>query len=188
LALVWSAPLAANDGTRDHVRHHRFAWLANDPANTYDNATLAGIGDVAGALGYAVDPLYAGFDLNTQLSQCRAALQSHRYDGFFVGADDAVGIEPCVAEAHRARVPVVAIDLPIGPNPATVEPQVPGEVGASFIPASRWAKAVKQILPQACQGLDPCNVLYLAGDEALAFDKLGPSLTVFRPITANLAS
>jgi ABC-type sugar transport system substrate-binding protein len=67
----------------------------------------------------------------------------------------------------------VAIDLPIGPDPATVQPQVAGEVGASFIPASRWAHAVEAILPQACQGLDPCNVLYLAGDEALAFDQLG---------------
>lgn len=170
--LSWAAPAAAGDA-RDHSRPRRFAWLANDPANTYDNATLAGIQDVAGAFGYTVHPFYAGFDLSTQLAQCRQALRTKRYSGLFVGADDAVGIEPCIAEAQRAGVPVVAIDLPIGPDPATVRPQVAGEVGASFIPASRWAKAVKAIIPQACQGLDPCNVFYLAGDEALAFDQLG---------------
>jgi ABC-type sugar transport system substrate-binding protein len=174
-ALFWMAPLAAElDGSVPaHVQHRRLAWLANDPTNTYDNATYAGMTDIAGALGYAVEAFYAGFDLSTQLAQCHQALRSNRYDGLLIDADDAVGIEPCVAEADQAAVPVVAIDLAIGPNPATVRPQVAGEVGASFIPASRWAKAVKTILPQACQGLNPCNVLYLAGDEALAFDQLG---------------
>jgi len=172
-SLVLIAPVAARDDHGDRHRHRRFAWLANDPANTYDNATLAGIEDVAGARPHAVDPFYAGFDLKRQLAQCREALHSHRYDGLFVEADDAVGIEPCVAEARRAGVPVVATDLPIGADPTTVRPQVPGEVGASFIPAPDWAKALEKTLPQACAGLSPCNIFYLAGDETLAFDRLG---------------
>src|SRR5215472_15350811 len=113
-ALLLGVPVAAPGDVHDHARHRRFAWLANDPTNTYDNATLAGIQDVVGVLGHAVDPFYAGFDLKTQLAQCRQALHTHRYSGLFVDADDAVGIEPCVAEARREGVPVVAIDLPIG--------------------------------------------------------------------------
>ena len=54
----------------------RFAWLANDPANTYDAATLAGIRDITGLVHATVDPFYAGFDGPTQLAQCRQALAS----------------------------------------------------------------------------------------------------------------
>lgn len=157
---------------QDHTAR-RFAWLANDPTNTYDNATLAGIRNAASVLGQTVDPFYAGFDINQQLAQCQTAIQAGIYSGLFVEADDPVGIEPCVAEAHKAGIPVVATDLSIGPDPLTVNPQVPGEVGASFIPAGHYASALKNIVPQACQGLVPCNVFYLAGDETLALDVLG---------------
>src|SRR5947208_14546074 len=88
----------------------RFAWLANDANNTYDNATLAGIRDVVHLTGATVDPFYAGFDPATQLSQCHQALTSGLYDGIFVEAADAVAIEPCVAAARAKHIPVVATD------------------------------------------------------------------------------
>src|ERR1035438_1242091 len=156
-------PAAAEDN--DHAPK-RLAWFANDPTNTYDNATLAGIKQVANVLGQTVDPYYAGFDINQQLAQCAAAIQSGKYAGMFIESDDAVLIEPCVAAAPKAGIPVVATDLPIGPDPLTVNPQVPGEVGASFIPAGHYATGIKSILPQACQGLSPCNIFYIAGDRS----------------------
>jgi ABC-type sugar transport system substrate-binding protein len=151
----------------------RFAWLANDPANTYDAATLAGIRDLVGLVRATVDPFYAGFDGPTQLAQCRAALASRLYDGLFIEAADAVGIEPCVAEAKQRNVPVVATDVPIGPDANNVQPQVANEVGATFIPGTRWGNAVKNVTPQVCQGLNPCNVLYIAGEISFGFDMLG---------------
>ncbi len=180
--LLCVAPLAMADMAGQP--HKRFAWLANDPNNTYDNATLAGIKDVTGNVGHTVDPFYAGFDPSTQLQQCMDALHSRKYDGLFVESADAVAIEPCVAEARQKGVPVVATDLPIGPDLTTVQPQVPGEVGASFIPATSWAVAMRSVLPQVCQGLNPCNVFYLAGDEALAIDILGIQ-AVLTTIAAN---
>ena len=153
--------------------HQRFAWLANDPANTYDAATLAGIRDVVGVLKATVDPFYAGFDPTVQLAQCHAALVSGLYDGLFIEAADGVAIEPCVAEAKQHHVPVVATDLPIGPDANNVQPQVPNEVGASFIMSSRWGNGVKAVTPLVCQGLNPCNVLYLAGGLTFGFDLLG---------------
>ena len=151
----------------------RFAWLANDPNNSYDNATLAGIREVVGFTGATVDPFFAGFDPATQLAQCRQALASGLYSGLFIEAADAVAIEPCVALAHSKKIPVVATDLPIGPDLSTVQPQVPGEVGASFIPAPRWGHAITGILPQVCQGLASCNVFYLAGISTFAIDVIG---------------
>jgi ABC-type sugar transport system substrate-binding protein len=156
----------------NHPRQ-RFAWLANDPNNTYDAATLAGIRDVVGVAGATVDPFYAGFDPDTQLVQCHEVIASGLYDGLFVEAADPVAIEPCVAEAKKKHLPVVATDLPIGPDPNTVLPQVPGEIGSIFIPAPHWGSAVQSITPQACQGFNPCNVFYLAGVTTYAFDMDG---------------
>lgn len=164
---------AAAPGGAGHGAHLRFAWLANDPGNTYDNATLAGIRDVAAKSHSTVDPFYAGFDPDTQLAQCFAALDSGSYDGIFIEAASGTGIEPCVAEAHQAGIPVVATDLPIGPDADTVTPQVLGEVGACFIPAHDFGDALLTAVPEGCQGLDPCNVLYVAGDESFLFDQDG---------------
>ena len=150
---LFSAGLALADPPR-----RVFAWLANDPNNTYDNATLAGLREVMTPTGATVEPYFAGFNGATQLAQCRAALALNKSTGLFVSAADAVGIIPCVTEAKAKCVPVVATDLPIGPDTGTVQPQVPGQVGASFIPATSWAAAVKSIIPQACAGLSQCNV------------------------------
>lgn len=165
-------------------RSRIYAWLANDPNNTYDNATLAGLRDVLTPTGATVEPYFAGFNAATQLSQCRAAIAANKYIGFFVSAADAVAIIPCVTEAKQKGIPVVATDLPIGPDPATVQPQVPGQVGASFIPATSWAKAIKATIPQACQGLSSCNIYYIAGVSSFAIDVLGLQ-AVQQSIAAN---
>jgi ABC-type sugar transport system substrate-binding protein len=162
---------AADLGGRGHGAHYHFAWMANDPNNTYDAATLAGVRDVAADSHSLVDPFYAGFDPPTQLAQCLGALASDAYDGLFIESASATEIEPCVAQAFLQGVPVVATDLPIGPDPNTVAPQVPGEVGACFIVAPEFAEALHSNVPLACQTLDPCNVLYVAGDLTFALDQ-----------------
>ena len=78
-----------------------------------------------------------------------------------------------MAEAKQHHIPVVATDLPIGPDPNNVQPQVPGEVGATFLTGTRWGNAVKNVTPQVCMGLNPCNVLYIAGEISFGFDVLG---------------
>ena len=168
-----SEAIAANAGGNGHGSHFRFAWLANDPANPYDNAILGGIRDAAAKSHSTVDPFFAGFDPDTQLSQCFSALQTGQYDGLLVIAASPTGILPCVDAARNANVKVVAVDLPIGPDPTTVQPQVPGQVGACFITAPHFGQAVEDIIPRACEGLDPCDVLYVAGLFSFPFDQFG---------------
>ena len=67
---------------------NRYAWLANGPNNTYDNATLAGIREIANLTGTVVDPFYAGIDPVTQLGHCQQAIGSGLYSGIFVESDD----------------------------------------------------------------------------------------------------
>lgn len=173
LLAVSAAPAAAAPDGQGGGAHFRIAWLANDPLNTYDNAILEGILEVTAKSHSTVQPFFAGFDPGTQLAQCQSALGSGLYDALIVMAASPTDIEPCVAAAHAAGVPVVATDLPIGPDPTTVEPQMPGEVAASFLPASYFGDAVASIVPSACAGLDPCNILYVAGLLSFPVDQYG---------------
>jgi ABC-type sugar transport system substrate-binding protein len=96
------APAAAIPGVGGpgHGAHFRFAWLANDPANAYDNAILAGIEAEAARSQSTVDPYFAGFDPAAQLAQCQEALASGSYDGLLVIAASNTEIVPCVAAAR----------------------------------------------------------------------------------------
>jgi ribose transport system substrate-binding protein len=167
VAAAWPPPDAG------HGAHFRVAWLANDPANTYDNAILAGIRDVAARSHSTVDPFFAGFDPSVQLDQCGEALATGVYDALIVIADDPIGIGQCVGDAFAQGVPVAAVDLVMGEDQTTVQPQLPGEVAASFIPASRFGEGVAAIVPQVCAGLTPCNVYYVAGLASFPVDQYG---------------
>ena len=171
-ALAPARSLPAGDGP-GHGAHFRLAWLANDPSNQYDNAILAGIESVAARSRSTVDAFYAGFDPATQLTQCQEAVSSGSYDGLIVIAASPTEIIPCVEAARAAGIPVAAVDLVIGEDQTTPEPQVEGVVASSLIPASEWGAGVTEIVPQACAGLDPCDVFYLAGLESFPVDQFG---------------
>ncbi|HEY1012782.1 MAG TPA: substrate-binding domain-containing protein [Herpetosiphonaceae bacterium] len=151
----------------------RIAWLANDPANTYDLAIYEGARAVVGRAGGTVAPFYAGFDPAVQLAQCRAAIAAGAFDALVVIAASPTEILPCVSEARAAGLPVGAADLVIGEDQATVRPQAPGQVAASFIPASRFGDGVAAILPELCAGLASCEVLYVAGVASFPIDAYG---------------
>ncbi len=173
MAALGAPTVAASPGGSGHGAHFRVAWLANDPANQYDAAIRTGIEEVTAKANSTVDAFFAGFDPAVQLQQCADALASGIYAALIIIAADPLGILPCVESAHAAGVPVAAVDLPIGPDPTTAQPQVPGVVASSLIPSSDWGGAVTQVVPGLCAGLDPCNVYYLAGLLAFPVDQFG---------------
>jgi ribose transport system substrate-binding protein len=167
------APVGAAPGGNGHGANFRLAWLANDPSNQYDNAIRAGIEEEAARAHATVDAFFAGFDPGVQLEQCAAALDAGVYAALLIIAADPIAIIPCVEAAHAAGVPVAAVDLPVGPDQTTVEPQVPGVVAASLIPAGEWGTAVSAMVPDVCAGLASCNIFYLAGLLAFPVDQFG---------------
>ncbi len=151
----------------------RLAWLGNSPTNTYDVAIREAAGAVALVEGGGkVTPFYALWNPATQLNQCLAAVQSESFDAILVLADDSAGIVQCVTEAEARGIPVVALDLPIGTDPDTVEPQVPGQAGAVLIPPGKWGGDLSALVVDRCAAQTECNVVYLAGTFGLALDDI----------------
>ena len=148
----------------------RIAWFGATPENTYDHAILEGARQAVLAVDGEVEAFYSQFDPTLQLEQCRDAVKSGEFDALIVLAASAEGIIPCVSEAEAAGIPVVAADLPIGPDAGTLAPQVPGQVGAVLIPSNSYGPALAELVLAGCEGLDPCRVVYIAGLFAFAID------------------
>jgi ABC-type sugar transport system substrate-binding protein len=161
----------------DRDRQIRIAWLAADPNNTYDAANLSGAADrLAGARKQAADSngivqsFYSAFDPAEQLRQCDEVVASGEFDAIIVIPADGASIVPCVNRAGARGIPVVAADLPIGTDPATVEPQTEGQVGAVLTPAAKFGVELAPLVVEACSALSTCNVVYIAGAFGIAFD------------------
>jgi ribose transport system substrate-binding protein len=166
-----------HDCDRGHGNNRRvnIAWLANDPNNTYDNANLDGAIEVASSTHSTVEAFFSGYDPALQLDQCNDAVESGRFDALILVPADSVGIVPCVSNAKAHGIPVVATDLPIGSDPTTSEPQVPGQVGAVLTPAAKWGTSVASVIVDVCAGIDPCNVVYIAGSFGIYYDQFALS-------------
>lgn len=150
----------------------RVAWLGNDSSNSYDNANRDAAAVTSLLLNATLTPFYSGWDPQVQLSQCYDAVRSGEFDALIILAADANGIVPCVAEADQRGIPVVASDLQIGPDPATVEPQVPGQVGAVLIPPATWGADLSTLVVDLCATHAPCNVVYIAGSFGVMLDQI----------------
>lgn len=150
----------------------KIAWLGGTPENTYDMANLDGARDVAKLFHGQVKPFYSYYDPAAQLQQCKDVVKSGKYDAILVIAASATEIIPCVTKASAAGIPIVATDLPIGPDATTTEPQVPGQTGAVLTPASEFADSLDGIVAGACADVAPCRIVYLAGTFDIVYDQL----------------
>jgi ribose transport system substrate-binding protein len=147
----------------------RVAWLGTVPQNAFDGAELAGAQASAARMQATVQPFYSNFDPALQLQQCNQAVQSGAFDAVVMIPMDSTGIIPCVTAAKSRRVPVVATQIAIGPDPASVDPQVPGQVGAVLTPVAKFGSELAKLAVSLC-GTATCNIVYLAGTLNITID------------------
>jgi ABC-type sugar transport system substrate-binding protein len=171
-ASAWDLWGGGGHGAGGHRRPVRIAWLGNDPANAYDNANRDQAAALARAKHGKVTPFYASFDPAIQLAQCQSVVNSRDFDAILIIPTDGVGILPCVENARRHRIPVVAVDLPIGSDFASDEPQARGQTGAVLTPAAKWGDSLASLVEESCASLATCDLAYIAGSVEIAFDQM----------------
>jgi len=147
----------------------RVAWLGTVPQNAFDGAELTGAQASAARMHATVQPFYSNFDPTLQLQQCNQAVQSGAFDAVVVIPMDSTGIIPCVTNAQARNVPVVATQIAIGSDPASVEPQVPGQAGAVLTPVAKFGSELAKLAVNLC-GTASCNIVYLAGSLGITID------------------
>jgi ribose transport system substrate-binding protein len=147
----------------------RIAFFGFASANSFAQATWAGVQDTAKKEGVQAKFFDPNFDAAKQVSQIQNAIASGQYQAFVVQANDGNAVVPVIKEAINAGIKVVAEFTPVGTRYDTIAPQVPGMVFVGEAPT--WnGKSLGELGVQACKGLNPCNVAYLEGFKSLPLD------------------
>lgn len=149
------------------------AFFAASSANGFSQAVWQGIQSEAAKVG-AHATLYDGqFSSSVQLTQVEDATTSGKFNGFAIVANDTVGIASAIQSAWTtAKIPTVTTLFPIGPNLASLDPQVPGIIGTIARPPADGAKLQADSVVSYCQTKNPCRVVILIGQLQYPFDKL----------------
>ena len=163
-----AAPAGGGGGeTAQEVKKIAFFGFAG--ANSFAQATFAGIKEQAAKENVDVQFFDPNFDAATQVSQIQNAITTGEFQAFIVQANDGNAVVPPVREAIEEGITVVGEFTPIGTRYDTIEPQVDGLIFVGEPPTENGT-ALGELGVQACEGMDACEVAYLEGFKALPLD------------------
>ncbi len=147
----------------------KIAFFGFAGANSFAQATLAGIKEQAAKENVEVEFFDPNFDAATQVSQIQNAITKGEFQAFIVQANDGNAVVPPIREAIEEGITVVGEFTPIGTKYDTIEPQVDGLIFVGEPPTENGT-ALGEMGVEACKGTDPCQVAYLEGFKALPLD------------------
>lgn len=147
------------------------AFFGFSAANSFAQATFAGIEEYAEANNGSATFFDPNFEAQVQVSQIQDAITSGRFQVFIVQANDGAAVVPAVQRAVAEGITVVVEFTPVGTRFDTSEPQVDGVISLVDVPVDN-GRALAEMGIAACQSrqLDPCQVAYLEGFRALPLD------------------
>jgi ribose transport system substrate-binding protein len=148
----------------------KIAFFGYAAANAYTQAALAGVNKVASQYGASVHFYDPDESSTTQVAQVEDAAASGQYNAMVVYSVDGNAVVPAVRTALSDGIKVVADFVPVGPDIDTTAIQVKGISGSVVAPIDQTGTDAGNLIVQACQGIDPCRVAYLPGDNALPLE------------------
>jgi ribose transport system substrate-binding protein len=134
-------------------------------ANSFAQATWAGIQEYANANNAEATFLDSNFDGPTQVNQLQDAVTSKRYDVVIVQANDGTAMVNPVKQAIAAGITVVVEFTPVGGKYDTADPQVPGTINI-IDPPTVNGDGLAKLGIDACKSAGAatgCKVAYLQG-------------------------
>ena len=155
------------DGGGQEVEKIAFFGFAK--ANSFAQATWAGIQEEAKKEGIEAEQFDPNFDAAKQVSQIQNAITSGEFQAFIVQANDGNAVVPPIREALEEGIAVVAEFTPVGTRYDTIEPQIDGMHFVGEAPTENGT-ALGEAGVAACEGIDPCQVAYLEGFKSLPLD------------------
>lgn len=150
----------------------RLAFFNPVAANAATQANQKGVEAVAKELGATVTVFDAGFDQAKQIGQMQDAIASGQYDAFVVMPVNGAALVDVTKDAIDAGIKVVADWNNIGPDLASIEPQVDGLSSVVAQSMGSQGKLLGEQTVAACEGIDPCTVVYMPGSFSQGSEKL----------------
>src|SRR5919202_1239872 len=160
---------SSSSGNSQNSKVKKVAFFGFASANSFAQATWAGVQQAAKKYGAEAKFFDPNFDPQKQVSQMQDALTTQQYQLFVVQANDGNAVVPAVKQAISQGVTVVGEFTPVGSNYDTIQPQVSKMIFVGEAPVDNGHK-LGELGVQACKGLNPCNVAYLQGFKSLPLD------------------
>ena len=160
---------SSSGGNSQNSKVKKVAFFGFASANSFAQATWAGVEQAAKKYGAQAKFFDPNFDAQKQVSQIQDALTTQQYQVFVVQANDGNAVVPAIKQAISQGVTVVGEFTPVGTNYNSIQPQVPKMIFVGEAPVDNGHK-LGQLGIQACKGIDPCNLAYLQGFKALPLD------------------
>jgi len=167
-AFVVSA-CGSSPATTSTSKVKKLAFFGFAAANSFAQATWAGVQESAQKAGVEAKFFDPNFDSTKQVAQIQDATASGQYQAFVVQSNDGNAVVPPIKDAIKAGITVVGEFTPIGTRYDTIEPQVQGLIFVGEAPV--WnGKSLGELGLKACGNKNPCKVAYLEGFKALPLD------------------
>ena len=164
------AAAIALGATTATAEEREVAYLSASSANTWLGASVKEMQKVADANDIKITEFDAQFDPAKQTSQLQDAIASGRYDGIILVAINGPGAIPDVEEAIAKGIEVVILNQVVGPDLTTSDPQVDGVAASVMAAPYRSGTRMGQLVLKACEGMDPCEVVYIYGIKGIPLD------------------
>lgn len=146
------------------------AYLSASSANTWLAASRAEMDRIAAENNMVITEFDAQFDAALQTTQVLDAIAADRYDAFIVAAWDGPGLIPDLESAADQGIKIVGMNQVIGDDFATSEPQTPALSASVIEPPFQRGERLGRLTVMACEGLDPCDVVYFYGVRGIPLD------------------
>jgi ribose transport system substrate-binding protein len=148
----------------------RIAYLSASSANTFLLASVGEMQRLADENNIELVEFDAQFNAELQTTQLQDAIASGQYDGIILVALNGPGLVPDVEAALASGLQVVLFNQIVGDDLSTNEPQVDGIAASVLAPPVVTGERAGRLTVQACEGLDPCRVVYLFGIRGIPLD------------------
>lgn len=146
------------------------AYLSASSANTWLAASRTAMEEVAAANNIEMVEFDAQFNFDMQVQQFQDAVATGLYDGIIITALGGAAHIPDILDAVGEDIKVVGLNQVIGEDFTTVEPQVDGISAMVFEPPYQRGVRLGELTLMACEGFNPCNVVYFFGIKGIPLD------------------
>lgn len=146
------------------------AYLSASSANTWLLSSKTEMEKVAAGANIKITEFDAQFDAALQTTQLQDVITSGRYAGIVVAALNGAGLIPDLQVALDKGMKVVVLNQVVGTALDTPDPQVAGISASVLAPPLRSGERMGKLVLQACEGKDPCRVVYFYGIKGIPLD------------------
>jgi len=148
----------------------KVAYLSASSANTWLQASLAAMQDIANPAGIELVEFDAQFKPGEAAKQIQDVLASGEYKGIIIAGLDGSALIPDLQQAIDAGIPVVILNQIIGDALDTSDPQFDGPAASVLVPPKTSGTLLGELAVEACVDIDPCSVGYFFGIKGTPLD------------------